>query len=93
MIKAEFGHVDIFPRHRGGTVPVRDENCAPASGAFMPGDTVTTHDHKSLDVESVTERQGMLFYAGKDREDREAELSDTISFSKPEDRLHGGADR
>ena len=90
VIKAEFGRVDIFfpatGEHRQfamKTAPLRRVR-------FMPGDTVTTHDHKSLDVESVTERQGMLFYAGKDREISEAELSDTISFSKPEDRLMAG---
>ena len=42
---------------------------------------------ESLAVTSVEERGGLLVYQAAGREVAEAELSDTISFSKPEDRL------
>jgi ATP-dependent helicase HepA len=90
VMKAEFGRVEIFfpaaGEHRQyatKTAPLRRVH-------FMAGDTVTTHDGKSLEVESVEDRKGMLYYIGTDREVSEAELSDTISFSKPEDRLMAG---
>lgn len=89
-MKAEFGRVEIFfpaaGEHRQfamKTAPLRRVH-------FLAGDTIKTHDGKSLEVESVEERKGMLFYIGADREVSEAELSDTISFSKPEDRLMAG---
>lgn len=86
-MKAEFGRVEIyFPAandHRQfamKTAPLRRVR-------FMEGDTIKTHDGRTLEVESVEERKNMLFYLGAGREVSEAELSDTISFSKPEDRL------
>lgn len=90
VMKAEFGRVEIFFPAAGGhrqyaikTAPLRRVH-------FMAGDTIKTHDGKTLEVESVEDRKGMLFYIGTDREVSEAELSDTISFSKPEDRLMAG---
>ena len=41
-------------------------------------------------VESVRDEDGLLVYVGAGMEVPEAELADTISFSKPEDRLIGG---
>lgn len=90
VIKAEFGRVDIFFPAAGEHRQFAMQTAPLRRVRFMAGDTVTTHDNKTLEVESVEERQGMLFYAGKDREISEAELSDTISFSKPEDRLMAG---
>ncbi|MDZ4289665.1 MAG: RNA polymerase-associated protein RapA [Prosthecobacter sp.] len=90
VMKVEFGRVEIyFPaarEHRQFSLksaPLRRVH-------FTAGDTIKTHEGESVEVESVEERQGMLFYIGTDREVSEAELSDTISFSKPEDRLVAG---
>ncbi|HCN27382.1 MAG TPA: RNA polymerase-binding ATPase [Verrucomicrobiales bacterium] len=90
VMKAEFGRVEIyFPaanEHRQyaiKTAPLRRVR-------FQEGDTIKTHEGQSLEVESVEERKGMLFYLGASRQVSEAELSDTISFSKPEDRLLAG---
>ncbi|MCB1207852.1 MAG: RNA polymerase-associated protein RapA [Verrucomicrobiales bacterium] len=90
VIKAEFGRVDIFFPAAGEHRQFAMQTAPLRRVRFMAGDTVTTHDNKTLEVESVDERQGMLFYAGEGREISEAELSDTISFSKPEDRLMAG---
>lgn len=58
---------------------------------FRPGDTVTAHDGGTLVVESVETRpDGVLVYRNGARELPETELSDTLSFSKPEERLLAG---
>ena len=58
---------------------------------FRPGDTIKTHDGASLVVDSVERRDdGVLLYRGESREVPETELSDTLSFSKPEERLYAG---
>lgn len=55
--------------------------------AFREGDTVQAKDGVAVVVESVTEAEGLLTYLGEGRVIPEAELSDSISFSKPEERL------
>jgi ATP-dependent helicase HepA len=57
---------------------------------FHPGDMVTGRDGRTLRVESVEERDGLIHYIGGSREICETALSDTISFSKPEERLFVG---
>lgn len=90
VMKVEFGRVEIyFPAAREHrqfalkSAPLRRVR-------FQAGDSIKTHDGRSLDVETVEERQGMLYYLAADGEISEADLSDTISFSKPEDRLLAG---
>jgi len=86
-MKAEFGRLEIFfpaaSEHRHyalKTAPLRRVH-------FTAGDTIKTHEGTTLAVESVEDRKGILYYIGEGRTVCEAELSDTISFSKPEDRL------
>lgn len=55
--------------------------------AFRAGDTVQGKDGAPVVVESVTETEGLLTYHGAGCEIPESELSDSISFSKPEERL------
>lgn len=57
---------------------------------FRAGDRLSSQDQKCLVVESVQERAGLLFYRGGGEEWCETELSSTISFNKPEERLLGG---
>ena len=57
---------------------------------FRAGDAIENHDSKTLKVESVRERDGLIFYRGGGQEWCETELSDAISFNKPEDRLLAG---
>ena len=54
---------------------------------FHVGDTVKDRTGRALDIKSVQERVGLIHYGGADREMCETELSDAISFSKPEERL------
>jgi len=57
---------------------------------FRPGDTVQLKNNGNLTIESVSESGGVLYYADKDRVVCEKDLSDTISFSMPQDRLFAG---
>lgn len=57
---------------------------------FSPGDTIKLHDGSIAVVDTVENREGMLTYLVGAREIPETELSDTLSFSKPEDRLFIG---
>ena len=57
---------------------------------FRIGDTIKSRDNAELAVRSVIERAGLKFYQGGGRELCETELSDAISFSKPEERLLAG---
>ena len=58
---------------------------------FRPGDSIKTHAGETVQVESVTAGpDGVLVYHGGGREVPETDLSDTLSFSKPEERLFIG---
>ena len=57
---------------------------------FLPGDKITTHEGAELTVVKVREEAGLRIYETDAREVAEAELSDAMSFSKPEERLFGG---
>ncbi len=57
---------------------------------FKAGDAIQNHDGHALAVESIREREGLIFYRGGDQEWCETALSDAISFSKPEERLLAG---
>jgi ATP-dependent helicase HepA len=57
---------------------------------FMPGDRIKVHSGAEMTVEQVREERGLRIYQTDGGEVTEAELSDSISFSKPEERLFGG---
>jgi ATP-dependent helicase HepA len=57
---------------------------------FRSGDTIKDHSGSQFVVESVSERGGLIFYGFGPREVCETELSDSISFNKPEERLLAG---
>lgn len=90
ILKAEFNRVEVFfpaaTEHRQyalKSAPLRRVR-------FADGDKIKTHDGTDLVVTTVEDRAGLLVYKTESREVAEAELSDTISFSKPEDRLLAG---
>jgi ATP-dependent helicase HepA len=57
---------------------------------FLPGDRITTHEGAELIVDRVREENGLRIHETSAGDITEAELSDSISFSKPEERLFGG---
>ncbi len=57
---------------------------------FLPGDRIRTHEGVELTVEDVREVAGLRTYLTEAGEVAEAELADSMTFSKPEERLFGG---
>ncbi len=57
---------------------------------FQKGDTIQSQQGTTLVIEQVVEEDGRFSYLGGGHRVAEMELADTISFSKPEDRLIGG---
>jgi ATP-dependent helicase HepA len=57
---------------------------------FRAGDSIRDHEGQSIAVESVGERNGLLYYRGDTGEVCETALDDAISFNKPEERLLAG---
>ena len=57
---------------------------------FKEGDSIKTHQGDSHVVDHVDEQSGLITYLCGKIKIVESELADTISFSKPEDRLLAG---
>ncbi len=57
---------------------------------FMPGDKIKTHSGEERTVSQVRERDGLRIYETDGGEVAEQDLSNSISFSKPEERLFVG---
>jgi ATP-dependent helicase HepA len=57
---------------------------------FRVGDTIQSQQGASIVIEEVKEEEGIITYVAGSVAVAEMDLADTISFSKPEDRLIGG---
>jgi ATP-dependent helicase HepA len=57
---------------------------------FREGDTIKTRGENAFVIQSVVERNSLIFYRTISEEICETELSDAISFNKPEERLLAG---
>lgn len=57
---------------------------------FVEGDEVKAQDGTTFIVESVSESKGIVTYQGQGKTLIESQLADTLSFSKPEERLFAG---
>ena len=57
---------------------------------FVEGDEVKGQGGEVFIVESVTEASGIVTYLGQGKSLSETKLADTLSFSKPEERLFAG---
>jgi ATP-dependent helicase HepA len=87
VLKLGFGRIEIF-------FPAANEHRHYAMQAapirrvrFQEGDTIKLHDNSQHQVSQVTEEAGLITYHTTKGSFHEAQLSDTISFSKPQDRL------
>ena len=58
--------------------------------AFRKSDRITLHDGREMIVRDVVEENGLLVYQTDEQPVPETDLSDTISFSAPIERLLGG---
>lgn len=90
VLKSEYGRAEIFfpasAEHRQyalASAPIRRVR-------FSEGDKIRTHSGEALTVDSISDAAGLLSYHCGARAVAEAELSDSISFSKPEERLLAG---
>ena len=90
VLKSEYGRAEIFfpaaGEHRQyalASAPIRRVR-------FSEGDKIRTHAGEALTVDSILDTAGLLSYLCGGRAVAEAELSDSISFSKPEERLLAG---
>jgi ATP-dependent helicase HepA len=90
VLKCEYGRAEIFfpaaSEHRQyalGSAPIRRVR-------FQEGDSIKTHSGEAFVVDSITDDAGLLTYRSGSRGISEAELSDLISFSKPQERLLAG---
>jgi ATP-dependent helicase HepA len=57
---------------------------------FQPGDRITTHEGLETTVDQVREESGLRIYETASGEVTEAQLADSMCFSKPDERLFGG---
>ncbi len=57
---------------------------------FKPGDKIQLKNGTCLIIETVSESKGLLYYSGQNSIVCEKDLSDSISFSMPLDRLFAG---
>lgn len=57
---------------------------------FRVGDTIKSQSDSTLIVQTVAERNGLIFYQGGGQELCETDLSEAISFNQPEERLLAG---
>ncbi len=90
ILKAGFGRVEVFFHAAGEQRQYAIESAPLRRVRFAAGDKIKSRQGSELLVEAVEERGGLLVYHWARGELAEADLSDSISFSKPEDRLFGG---
>lgn len=57
---------------------------------FKPGDKLQDRDGNPFTVETVQENAALITYIGNGKHVTESDLSDTLSFSSPEERLFSG---
>ena len=90
VLKAEYGRVEVFFHAASEGRQYSLESAPLRRVKFAAGDKIKSRQGRDLVVEAAEERGATLVYLTDRGELPEADLSDAISFSKPEDRLMGG---
>jgi ATP-dependent helicase HepA len=90
ILKAEFGRVEVLFPAASETRQYALKSAPLRRVEFKEGERIKLHGGEELLVEDVETRGGLFVYRAAGRTVAEAELSDTISFSTPEDRLLAG---
>ena len=90
MLKVEFKRVEVMFPAANETRQYALESAPLRRVLLKAGEELETHEGEVLRVDEVEDRDGLLVYHCAGREVAEAEMADTMSFSKPEDRLLGG---
>lgn len=90
VLKTEFGRMELFFPAAGELRQYATKSAPLRRVRFKEGDSIKTHKGDSHVVDLVEDHDHLITYVcGKERI-VESELADTISFSKPEDRLLAG---
>ncbi len=88
--KSGEGRVEIAFRAVGETRIYATDTAPLRRVRFMPGDRIKDYAGAEMTVERAREESGLRIYETDRGEVAEADLCDSISFSKPEERLFGG---
>jgi ATP-dependent helicase HepA len=75
-----FAISQVIRRYAAASAPIKRVR-------FRPGDRVTGAEGQRVVIQTVSEKEGLLIYHGKNVQLSESDLSDRISFSAPQDRL------
>ncbi len=84
------GRVDIHFKAAGEKRCYATESAPLRRVKFAPGDRIKQRSGAEITVEAVAAEKGLLIYLADSKRVSETELCDSMSFSKPQDRLFGG---
>ena len=90
ILKAEYGRVEVFFPAASEQRQYALKSAPLRRVRFQEGDKIKTNLGDEVVIVTIEERAGLFVYCAEGCEVTEAQLSDTISFSKPEDRLLAG---
>ncbi len=90
VVEADHRRIRIHFAAVGATRQYAKASAPLARVRYKSGDEVQRQDGSKVTVKEVVERDGLFVYVGTDVEVPEDQLSDAISFDKPEDRLLAG---
>jgi ATP-dependent helicase HepA len=88
--KCEFGRVEVFFPAANERRQYSTESAPLRRVRFAAGDAIALSDGRNVVVTAVEEKAGLLVYKTAGGDVLEAMLSNTTSFSRPEDRLFAG---
>ena len=90
LLQAGDGRVQILFPASGETRVYAADNPPLKRVRFREGDAIKTNEDATFTVTKVVEEDGLITYLGDGHELPETQLSDSISFNRPEDRLLRG---
>ena len=79
-VTVAFGATNESREYALGNAPIRRVR-------FHSGDSLLLRDSSTVTADSVVERRGLIHYRADGRDIPESELSDTLTFNRPEQRL------
>ena len=87
VLKVESDRVNIVFPSSETTRVYTIENPPLTRVSFSVGDVLKTQEGKEFTVEDLIEKDGLVTYVNKGKKVEESRLSDSLTFSKPFDRL------
>ena len=90
MLKVEFKRIEVMFPAASERRQYAIESAPLRRVILKVGESLETHNGDVLQIDEVIEKNHLITYRCNQREVGEDRLSDTMSFSRPEDRLIGG---